>query len=383
MFQFATATQIVFGAGALNQLGALAKGFGPRAYLVLGGSGRLRERVEELLGAAGVSVQVGHISGEPSVADALALVHGARAAGSNWVLGVGGGSVIDAAKALAALLANPGDPLDFLEVVGRGRALVTPSLPFIAVPTTAGTGAEVTKNAVLHASEQRVKVSLRSDSMLPRVALVDPELTLGMPPPLTASTGLDALTQCLEPLVSCKSNPITDALSRQGLERARGALQRAYHDGSDRAARTDMALVSLFGGLSLANAKLGAVHGFAGPIGGRFPAPHGAVCARLLPLVVERNILALRARAPAHPSLERYADVARLFTGSAHADALDAVRWLHELVDELAIPHLGEYGLTASAVPELVTRAQASSSMQGNPIPLTPEELTQILEAAL
>jgi alcohol dehydrogenase class IV len=383
MFQFATATQIVFGAGALNQLGALAKGFGPRAYLVLGGSGRLRERVEELLRAAGVSVQVGHINGEPSVQDALALVQAARAAGSTWVLGVGGGSVIDAAKALAALLANPGDPLDFLEVVGHGRALTAPSLPFIAVPTTAGTGAEVTKNAVLAATEQRVKVSLRSDSMLPRVALVDPELTLGMPPALTASTGLDALTQCLEPFVSCKSNPITDALSRQGLERARGALRRAYHDGTDRAARSDMALVSLFGGLSLANAKLGAVHGFAGPIGGRFPAPHGAVCARLLPLVVERNILALRARAPAHPSLERYADVAKILTGSASADALDAVRWLHELVDELAVPRLGEYGLTSADAPELVARAQASSSMQGNPLPLTPEELTRTLEAAL
>jgi len=383
MFRFATARQIVFGAGALNQLGALAQGLGQRAYVVLGASGRLRERLQELLGAAGVALQVGQVSAEPTVQDVLVLVRAARAAGSEWVLGVGGGSVIDAAKALAALLANPGDPLDFLEVVGRGRALRAPSLPFIAVPTTAGTGAEVTKNAVLAASEQRVKVSLRSDFMLPTVALVDPDLTLAMPPALTASTGLDALTQCLEPFVSCQSNPITDALSRQGLERARGALRRAFHDGADRAARSDMALVSLFGGLSLANAKLGAVHGFAGPIGGRFPAPHGAVCARLLPLVVQRNILALRARAPEHPSLTRYADVAQILTGRASADALDAVAWLHDLVDELAIPPLGEYGLTASAVPELVARAQASSSMQGNPIALTPEELTQTLEAAL
>jgi alcohol dehydrogenase class IV len=383
MFQFATATQIVFGAGALNQLGALAKGLGQRAYVVLGASGRLSARLEELLGSAGTLMQVGHIRGEPTVEDVLTLVRAAGAAGSDWVLGVGGGSVIDAAKALAALLANPGDPLDFLEVVGRGQALPTPSLPFIAVPTTAGTGAEVTKNAVLSATEQSVKVSLRSDFMLPRVALIDPDLTLGMPPALTASTGLDALTQCLEPFVSCKSNPITDALSRQGLERARGALRRAFHDGTDRAARSDMALVSLFGGLSLANAKLGAVHGFAGPIGGRFPAPHGAVCARLLPLVVERNVLALRARAPEHPSLARYADVARLFTGRSNADALDAVAWLHELVDELAIPRLAAYGLTSAAVPELVARARASSSMQGNPIPLTPEELTQTLEAAL
>jgi len=383
MFQFATATQIVFGSGALSQLSALAKGLGQRACLVLGAGERQRARAEELLEAAGISAQLGRIGGEPTVEDVVALVHAARAAGCDLVVGIGGGSVIDAAKAVAALLANPSDPYDFLEVVGRGRALDKPSLPFIAVPTTAGTGAEVTKNAVLASTEQRVKVSLRSDSMLPRVALVDPELTLSVPPEITAATGLDALTQCLEPFVSCKSNPITDALSRQGIERAARALRRAFHDGSDREARSDMALVSLFGGLALANAKLGAVHGFAGPIGGRFPAPHGAVCARLLPPVVERNIHALRERAPQHPSLERYRELARIFTGRAGADALDSVAWLSELVEELRIPRLGAYGLDAAAVPELVARAQRASSMQGNPLVLTPDELAQTLEAAI
>jgi alcohol dehydrogenase class IV len=383
MFQFATATQIVFGAGALDQLSALARGLGKRACLVLGAGERQRARAEQLLAAAGISAHPARIAGEPRVEDVVALVHAARGAGCDLVVGIGGGSVIDAAKAVAALLANPSDPLDFLEVVGRGRALDKPSLPFIAVPTTAGTGAEVTKNAVLASSEQRVKVSLRSDSMLPRVALIDPELTLSVPPEVTAATGLDALTQCLEPFVSCKSNPITDALSRQGIERGARALRRAFHDGADREARTDMALVSLFGGLALANAKLGAVHGFAGPIGGRFPAPHGAVCARLLPPVVECNIRALRARAPQHPSLERYREIARILTGRAEADPLDSVAWLNELVEELRIPRLGAYGLDASAVPELVTRAQAASSMQGNPLVLTRDELAQTLEAAL
>jgi alcohol dehydrogenase class IV len=383
MFQFATATQIVFGAGALDQLSALAKGLGERACLVLGAGERQRARAEQLLAAAGISTHPARIAGEPRVEDVVALVHAARGAGCDLVVGIGGGSVIDAAKAVAALLANPSDPLDFLEVVGRGRALDKPSLPFIAVPTTAGTGAEVTKNAVLASSEQRVKVSLRSDSMLPRVALIDPELTLSVPPEVTAATGLDALTQCLEPFVSCKSNPLTDALSRQGIERGARALRRAFHDGADREARTDMALVSLFGGLALANAKLGAVHGFAGPIGGRFPAPHGAICARLLPPVVECNIRALRARAPQHPSLERYREIARILTGRAEADPLDSVAWLNELVEELRIPRLGAYGLDASAVPELVTRAQAASSMQGNPLVLTRDELTQTLEAAL
>ncbi len=388
MFQFATATQIVFGAGALSLLSNLARGLGRSACLVLGQSERLREPASELLRAAGSSVHVAHIGGEPTVEDVLELVSGAREHGCDFVVGLGGGSVIDGAKALAALLANPGDPLDFLEVVGRGQPLREPSLPFVAIPTTAGTGAEVTKNAVLAAAvpgdpTQHVKVSLRSDWMLPRLALIDPELTLSMPPALTAATGLDALTQCLEPYVSCKSNPITDALSRQGLERAAGALRRAYHDGSDRTARYDMALVSLLGGLSLANAKLGAVHGFAGPIGGRYLAPHGAVCARLLPLVVESNVRALRERAPQHPSLARYADVARIFTGNASADPLDAVGWLSELVEELQVPRLGSYGLQPAAIPELVARAQAASSMIGNPLPLTQEELARTLRAAL
>ncbi|MEY4546463.1 MAG: hypothetical protein RL685_2658 [Pseudomonadota bacterium] len=388
MFQFATATQIVFGAGALARLSTLARGLGQRACLVLGESERHREQASALLQAAQVHVHIARIAGEPSVEDVLELIVGARQQGCDFVVGIGGGSVIDGAKALAALLANPGDPLDFLEVVGRGQPLRQPSLPFIAIPTTAGTGAEVTKNAVLSAAtlaapEQRVKVSLRSDGMLPRLALIDPDLTLSMPPALTAATGLDALTQCLEPFVSCKSNPITDALSRQGLERAAASLRRAFHDGSDRAARSDMALVSLFGGLSLANAKLGAVHGFAGPIGGRYPAPHGAVCARLLPLVVDSNVRALRARAPQHPSLARYADVARILTGSNGADALDAVGWLTELVEELQVPRLGSYGLDESAVPELVARAQLASSMLGNPIPLTPEELARTLSAAI
>lgn len=383
MFSFATATQIVFGAGALAQLSALARGLGRCACLVLGESERHREAASGLLAAAGSRVHVARVGGEPSVADVLELVRGAREQGCDFVVGVGGGSVIDGAKAVAALLANPGDPLDFLEVVGRGQPLRAPSLPFVAIPTTAGTGAEVTKNAVLSAGDQRVKVSLRSDWMLPRLALIDPELTLSMPPALTAATGLDALTQCLEPYVSCKSNPITDALSRQGLERGATALRRAFHDGGDRAARSDMALVSLFGGLSLANAKLGAVHGFAGPIGGRYPAPHGAVCARLLPLVVDSNVRALRARAPQHPALARYGDVARILTGRSGADALDAVAWLSELVEELSVPRLASYGLEPQAIPDLVARAQAASSMQGNPIPLTPEELARTLEAAL
>jgi alcohol dehydrogenase class IV len=383
MFQFATATQIVFGVGALKQLPRLVQGLGSRVWLVLGQSRRHAAEVRGLLEGAGLTVDGASVSGEPTVEDVVAMVAAARAAGAQLVVGVGGGSVLDAAKAVAALLANPGDPLDFLEVVGRGRALANAPVPFVAVPTTAGTGAEVTKNAVLASTAHGVKVSLRSDLMLPRVALVDPELTLSLPPALTAATGLDALTQVLEPFVSSQANPLTDALSRDGLLRGARSLRRAYHEGADLPARTDMALVSLLGGLCLANAKLGAVHGFAGPIGGMFPAPHGAVCARLLPLVAERNIQALRARDPRGPGLERYTEVARLLTGRPSASADDTAPWLASLVEELQVPSLRQYGLTPAAIPELVASAQRSSSMKGNPIELTLEELSATLEAAL
>jgi alcohol dehydrogenase class IV len=383
MFQFATAAKIVFGVGALAELPRLVRGFGTRAWLILGQAQRHGPAVRQLLEGAGLSVDIACVAGEPTVEDVVAIVTAARAESAELIVGVGGGSVLDAAKAVAALLANPGDPLDFLEVVGRGQPLTRAPLPFVAVPTTAGTGAEVTKNAVLASTAHGVKVSLRSDSMLPKVALIDPELTLSLPPALTAATGLDALTQVLEPFVSCQNNPLTDALSREGMLRAARSLRRAFHDGSDIDARTDMALVSVFGGLCLANAKLGAVHGFAGPIGGLFPAPHGAVCARLLPLVVARNIEALRARDPVGAYLARYADVARILTGRATATADDAAPWLSDLVNELDVPPLARYGLTRAAIPELVSNAQRSSSMQGNPIVLSREELTQTLEAAL
>jgi alcohol dehydrogenase class IV len=298
-------------------------------------------------------------------------------------VGFGGGSALDAAKAIAALLANGGDPLDYLEVIGRGKPLTQPSLPCIAIPTTAGTGAEVTRNAVLASVEHRVKVSLRSPHMLPRLALVDPELTYDLPPAVTASTGLDALTQLVEPFVSQRANPLTDALCREGMRRAARSLRRAYERGDDAAAREDMALASLFGGLALANAALGVVHGFAGPIGGMFPAPHGAVCARLLPYVMDANLRALRERSPTHEALNRYEEIAHILTGSAHATAADGVRWVQETGSALDIPPLAAYGMAADDVPVLVEKAAAASSTKGNPISLTPDEMREILARAL
>lgn len=382
-FEFLSAGRIVFGGGVAKSLGERATAFGRRALLVTGKSRARHAALEQQLKDAGLALAVVSVAGEPKIEDALAAVAAGQQGGAELVVACGGGSVIDLGKAAAALLANPQDPFEYLEVVGRARPLPKPALPIIAVPTTAGTGAEVTKNAVLASSQHRVKASLRHDSMLPALALVDPELTLSMPPAVTASTGLDALTQCLEPYVSCQSNPLTDAIALEGLRRAAGALRRAYADGSDLSAREDMALCSLFGGLSLANAKLGAVHGFAAPIGGQFESPHGAVCARLLPLVMEANVAALRERAPNSPILQRFEQVARVLTGRPDARIEDGVQMIQELSLALAVPGLGQYGMGSAHVTEIVAKAAAASSMKGNPIALTTAELTRILEQAL
>jgi alcohol dehydrogenase class IV len=303
------------------------------------------------------------------------------------VVAIGGGSVLDAGKAVAALMTNPGDVMDYLEIIGRARPLQHEPAPFIAVPTTAGTGAEVTRNAVLGAPDHRAKVSMRSPLMLPRVAVVDPELTVSVPADVTATTGLDALTQLIEPFVSPRANPLTDALCRDGMTRVARALRRAWRDGADLEARTDMCLAALFGGMALANAGLGAVHGLAGPLGGMLGAPHGALCAALLPAVLHGNCRALAARAngdaTAAAAMDRYEEVARILTGNRRASAGEAVAWARDLCRELDIPTLREMGLDPAEIPEAVERARQSSSMKGNPVALSPAELTEILAGAL
>src|SRR6266550_5232164 len=322
-FEFVTATRIVFGAGKLAELGGLARGFGERALVVTGGNPGRASRLLELLASERVVTTRFPVSGEPTIALVGQGIALAKANGCQFVVSFGGGSAIDAGKAIAAMLTNtplPGGAgggsglSEYLEVIGRGRALTKPSAPFVAIPTTAGTGSEVTRNAVLASPEHKLKVSLRSPLMLPKVALVDPELTYDLPPALTASTGLDALTQLIEPYTSCKANPLTDALCVEGIRRAARSLRVAFTDGRNRAAREDMCVASLFGGLALANAGLGAVHGFAAPIGGMFPAPHGAVCAALLPHAMSVNLRALRSRAANGDSLVRYAKVAAMVT---------------------------------------------------------------------
>lgn len=382
-FEFTTASRIVFGVGALKEVGAMAAGFGRRAFVVTEREGERAIPLLDGLKAAGVTAVTFAAAGEPTIAMVAEGTTAARAAGCDLVIGIGGGSVMDTGKAIAALLTNGGDPLDYLEVIGRGLPITQPAAPYIAIPTTAGTGAEVTANAVLASPEHRVKVSLRSPWLLPRVAVVDPALTYSMPPALTASTGLDALTQVLEPYVSRQANPFTDTFCREGLMRAAHSLRQAYENGSDAEAREDMALVSLFGGLALANAKLGAVHGLAGVLGGMFDAPHGALCGRLLPFVMDANVRALRAREPDNPALERYDDVAVILTGDWEVEAEDGVTWVQELCTALKVPGLATYGITAGAFAPVIEKAMASSSMKGNPIKLTTTEVRGILMRAL
>lgn len=381
-FEFATATRIVFGAGTLSEAAKAAAGFGRRVFLV---TGSRSERAEGLVGQlkqAGLEVVAAQVAGEPTTELVQSLTVQAKAERCEVVIGLGGGSVIDAAKAVSGLLTNEGDLFDYLEVIGKALPLKNPAAPYIAIPTTAGTGAEVTRNAVLGSKEHQVKVSLRSPLMLPRLAIVDPELTYDLPPDVTAYTGLDALTQVIEPYVCTRANSMTDGWCVEGIRRAARSLRTVVEQGSDKAAREDMAVTSLFGGLALANAGLGAVHGFAAPFGGMFPAPHGAVCAALLPLVMAANIKALRESAPGSVALTRYEEIGRLLTSKTQATAEDGVKWVAELVRDLRVPKLSKYGCAEKDVAEVVEKAAKASSMKANPVELTRGALEAVLRAA-
>jgi alcohol dehydrogenase class IV len=381
-FEFATAGRIFFGPGTLGDAGAMASGLGRCALIVCGSNSSRARPLLSRVEAAGLKCCVFETPGEPTIGHITNGVNQAREFGCDIVIGFGGGSVIDSAKAIAGLATNAGDIFNYLEVIGKGKPLTLPGLTCIAIPTTAGTGAEVTRNAVLASPDRREKVSLRSPFLLPRVAIVDPELTYQLPPAWTAFTGLDALTQLIEPYVSIRANPITDAFCIEGISRAARSLQRAFDHGEDRAAREGMALASLLGGLALANSGLGAVHGFAAPIGGMFAAPHGAICAALLPHVMEINVRALRERVTAGDALLRYDRVAALLTGKREAGARDGINWVTELCDRLQVPRLRTYGVTENDLALLVKKAAQASSMKTNPIVLTNEELTEVLQAA-
>ena len=382
-FEFSTAGRIMAGPGRADELPGVLAGLGSRVLVCTGAD---PARHAGLLAGLGRPAAVFAVAAEPTVELARAAVAAAREHGADVVAAIGGGSVIDTGKAVAMLLGNGGDPLDYLEVVGSGRPITHPSAPCVAVPTTAGTGAEVTANAVLAVPDRQLKASLRSALMIPRVALVDPLLTVSCPPSVTAASGLDALTQCLEPFVSVRATPLTDGLAREGLRRAGAALRTAYADGHDLAARADMALCSLLGGMALANAKLGAVHGLAGVIGGTADVPHGIACAALLAPVIDANVQALRSRPPGRADLDplgRYAEAARLLTSEPAASIEDGLAWIRETLALLGVPGLAAFGLGPQQADDIAAKALTSSSMQGNPVTLTHGDLKAILLQAL
>ena len=374
-FEFATATRIIFGAGKLTEAAPTAATLGKHALVVTGSNPDRAQKLLEALREEGLKSTIHSVTGEPKIADAQAGTECARQNECDVVIGFGGGSAIDAGKAIAALCTNPGEPLDYLEVIGKGQPLTQPPAPFIAIPTTAGTGAEVTRNAVLASPEDRVKVSLRHPLMLPKLAIVDPQLTHDLPPETTAATGLDALTQLIEPFTCNRANPMTDALCREAIPLAARSLQRACENPTP-ACREDMALASLHGGLALANSGLGAVHGFAAPIGGMFEAPHGAVCAALLPHVMAANLKAL-------PEENRYNETAHLLTDNPDASAQEGINWVKNLVEKLNIPGLSTYGITENDFPSIIEKALEASSMKANSVSLSNDELAYILRVAL
>jgi len=381
-FEFATTTRIVFGAGVLKEAGTLAAKMGRCALVVIGSTASRAQPLLDDLDKYDLKSVIFSVDHEPTVETVRQGVEFGRREKCEMVIGFGGGSVLDTAKAVSVLLTNPGDIFDYLEIIGSAMPFTERSAPTIAIPTTSGTGSEVTRNAVLASPEHKIKVSMRTSLMLPRLALVDPRLTYGVPPAVTASTGLDALTQVLEPYVSSQANPLIDAVCREAMIRAARSLRRTYENGEDAEARYDMALVSLFGGLALANAGLGVVHGFAGPIGGMFDAPHGVVCASILPHAIEMNVRALKERSPTSPYLRRYNEIGQFLTGDPDAGASHAVSWIQSLCQAMHVPPLSKYGMTDQDIPVLVEKAAKASSMKANPIHLTAEEMIEILRNA-
>ncbi|MDM8514900.1 iron-containing alcohol dehydrogenase [Desulfobacterales bacterium HSG16] len=382
-FEFSTAVKILFGSGTINQAGLYAETMGQRTLVVLGSNVKRGKCLIDLLKQQNIETAIFSIPEEPSVELVEQGVKTARKHGVDMVIAMGGGSVIDAGKAIAALVPNREDIFSYLEVIGKGLPLSKAPIPSIAIPTTAGTGAEVTCNSVLSSIEHKVKVSLRSPSMFPNLAIVDPDLTLSMPPAITASTGLDALTQLIEAFVSNKANPMTDALCREGISRAARSLYQAFKEGQDIEAREDMSIASLFGGCALANAKLGAVHGIAGPLGGMIPIPHGTACGRFLPLVMKTNVAALYERCQESEAIKKYKEIAVICTTDKNADVEDGIKWISSLCKKLDIRGIADFGMTEEDIPNAVEKAEKASSMKGNPVVLTQKELTLILSAAM
>jgi alcohol dehydrogenase class IV len=378
-FELSLPTKVLFGVGSLDKLGAEVAPHAKHVLLVSGGNPTRMEKPLASLKAAGVAATLYAVKGEPTLDVVRGGVRIAQKAGCGAVVAVGGGSVMDAAKAIAAMATNPGDLMDYLEVIGSAQPLTKAPLFLVAAPTTAGTGSEATRNAVLTSPEHRVKVSLRHPLMVPRLVLLDPASTATLPPDVTAATGMDALCQLIESYTCLTPNPFTDGLCREGILLVARSLRRAFSNGDDLDARGDMLLAAHFSGQALANAKLGAVHGYTAAIGGMTSATHGALCGALLAAVTDANLKALRARLPQSPAIGRYAEVAQWLTGKNDAVAEDAVANCEKLRQELGIPRLEEQGVKREDFDLIVHASAKASSMKGNPVELTKDEMMTVL----
>ena len=386
IFTFFSPVQIIFGQKQSKQLHSKFSESGKNALVITGKNQKRAEYILHSLESEGIKYECLSQKGEPLIQDVSAAVEMARSSGTDFIIAQGGGSVIDAGKAIAALVNNRGKVTDYLEIIGKGLPLTGKPVPMIAIPTTSGTGAEVTCNAVLKSLDKGVKVSMRSRFMYPDIAVVDPALSITMPPEITASTGMDALTQLIEAFTTPFATPFTDALCREGITRAARSFLRAFHHGDDIDARADMSIASLFSGISLANAKLGAVHGIAGPMGGMINASHGAICARLLAPVTALNIKLLEKRAPESPILEKYRETASLLTGDKGASLNSGIRWITDLTRKMNIPGLGALGIKDSNrdhIEQIARNAQNSSSMKGNPVEYTQKETADLIKSAI
>ena len=388
-YDFVAPRQIVFGWGRRREVGTLGRSLGRRAFLICG-SRTLRDQgvpteISGLLRGEGVeSVSLRTISNEPTVDDVDRVAGELRGHGGSagdFILAIGGGAAIDLAKAVAAMAGNHESPTvkDYLEGVGRGLKIVNRPLPVLAVPTTAGTGAEATKNAVISSYDPPFKKSLRDVRIVPRIALVDPELTRSVPPAITAASGMDAITQLLESFISRKARPIPQALAVQGLKLAVPAIAEAVRDGASRGAREKMAHAALLSGMSLANSGLGMAHGVAPALGTHCRVPHGAACAVMLPVALRVNAEVRQAE------LARLAHL--LFGQGPSTPPQEAVgvliREIEALCETVGLPRrLSELGVLHHQIPAIVKDSRGSS-MSGNPRELSDEELTELLENIL
>jgi alcohol dehydrogenase len=388
-FSIARFPRIEFGPGSINKLPALAAFYGNTILLVTGAKSLQQSGawpgIEQSLKVAGFAWHTLAISGEPSpqVVDEAVAAH--RSSNIDLVVGIGGGSVLDAAKAIAGLL-RVGEPvMNYLEGVGPEKKYQGPAVAFIAVPTTAGTGSEATRNAVLSvAGKDGFKKSFRDEQLVPEYALLDPDLLASCPPRLVAADGMDALTQLLESYVSSRTNPMTDALAWSGLTAARDGLLPWYEGSGDQsAARCAMAYAALISGITLAQTGLGSVHGLASPLGAFFPIPHGVVCGTLVAAATRINIDAMLSREPENPALDKYTKVSELLCRRQFSTQEQAWEELLELLDDwtqrLHLPTLDDYGVTPADFPHIVVHSRGSS-MKTNPIVLSDEEITAVLE---